>query len=221
MSDDQLLEAHQKRRNLKAFHVLYNRMSPKLRAWVWTFSRRYGFGRSEADDVYSDVTLRILKSTRAYDPALGNASCYLYGLTRHAVFSFLKNKTRHRVRLLGGADSKDRRPAEGELPDVVHALRKGLARLDSRGRKIMLLRVDEGRSLKEIASALEMTVPQARACYHRAVGELRQMIANIPTRHGLSRRKCPLRRGKSIDEQEKGVSDHSVPRASVPQWKRR
>jgi RNA polymerase sigma factor (sigma-70 family) len=189
MSDDQLLETHQKRRRPKAFQVLYDRMSPRIRAWVWTFSRRYGLGRAEEDDLYSDVTLRILKSTRAYDPALGNASGYLYGLTKYTVFSFLKNKTRHRMRLLGGVDPKDQKPAEWELPDAVHALRKGLARLDARGRKIMMLHVEEGRSLKEIASALEMTVPQARACYHRAVGELRQMIANTPTRHGLSRHK--------------------------------
>jgi hypothetical protein len=75
MSDDQLLEILQKKRDLKAFQILYDRMSPKIRAWIWNYSRRYRFTRSEEDDVYSDVTLRIAKSTRAYDPALGNASC--------------------------------------------------------------------------------------------------------------------------------------------------
>ena len=181
MSDNQLLEAHQKRRNLKAFHVLYDRMSPKLRAWVWTFSRRYGFGRSEEDDVYSDVTLRILKSTRAYDPALGNATCYLYGLTRHAVFNFLRSKTRHRARLLGGVDPRDREPSEEELPEIVYALRRGLAGLDARGRKVVLLRVEEGQSLKEIASALKISVPQTRKCYQQTVARLRRMLDRIPS----------------------------------------
>jgi len=183
MSDDQLLEIHQKGKHPKAFQVLYDRMSPRIRAWVWTFSRRYGFGRADEDDLYGDVTLRILKSTRAYDPALGHASGYLYGLTRHAVFSFLRNKTRHKVRLLGGVDPKDPRPNEGELPEVAHALHRGLAELDARGREIILLRVEEGRSFKEIAFALEMTVPKARMCYHQAVARLRHMIAHVPRRH--------------------------------------
>jgi RNA polymerase sigma-70 factor (ECF subfamily) len=178
MSDDQLLEALQKKRDLKAFQILYDRMSPKIRAWVWTYSRRYGFTRSEEDDVYSDVTLRIAKSTRAYDPALGNASCYLYGLTRHAVFNFLRDKTRHRMRPLEEVDLRDRKSSEQGLPEVTNALCRGLARLDARGRKVILLRVGEGRSLKEIASALKMTVPQARMCCHHAVARLRDMLAH-------------------------------------------
>jgi RNA polymerase sigma factor (sigma-70 family) len=186
MSDDQLLEVLQKKRNLKAFQILYDRLSPKIRAWVWTYSRRYGLARSEEDDVYSDVTLRIVKSTRAYDPALGNASCYLYGLTRHAVFNFLRNKARHKVRPLEEMDLRDRKSPEKELPEVTHALRRGLARLDVRGRKVVLLRVEEGRSLKEIASALKMTVPQTRMCYRQAVARLRRMLAHVPTRHSLS-----------------------------------
>ena len=130
--------------------------------------------------MYGDVTLRILKSTRAYDPALGHASGYLYGLTRHAVFSLLRNKTRHRARLLGGVDPEDRKHGEGELPKVAHALRRGLSELDARGRKIILLRVEEGRGFREIALALEITVRQARICYHRAVARLRHMIAGVP-----------------------------------------
>jgi len=178
MSDDQLLEAIQKRRDLKAFQILYDRMSPAIRAWVWTYSRRYGLAEPDEDDVYSDVTFRILKSTRAYDPALGNASCYLYGLTRHAVFTFLRNKSRHKARPLEGVDLCARRSSEKEWPEVAHALRRGLAKLDRRGRKVVLLRVEEGRSLKEIASALKMTVRQTRTCYHRAVARLRRVLAH-------------------------------------------
>jgi RNA polymerase sigma factor (sigma-70 family) len=174
-------------------------MSPRIRAWVCTFSRRYDLGRPEADDLYSDVALRILKSTRAYDPALGNASCYLYGLTRHAVFDFLKNKTRHRAKLLGGVDPGAPRPAEKELPEEVLVLRRELARLDARDRNVVLMRVEEERSLKQIASALKMTVPQTRMCYRQTVARLRRTLACIPSRHGLSRRKRPLRRGRSID----------------------
>ena len=192
MSDDQLLEAHQKRRSSKAFQVLYDRMSPRIRAWVCTFSRRYDLRRPEADDLYSDVALRILKSTRAYDPALGNASSYLYGLTRHAVFDFLKNKTRHRAKLLGGVDPRAPRPAEKELPEEVRALRRELARLDARGRNVVLMRVEEGRSLKQIASALKMTVPQTRMCYRQAVARLRRMLGRIPTSHGLLCSKKPI-----------------------------
>lgn len=180
MSDDQLLEAHQKRRSSKAFQVLYDRMSPRIRAWVCTFSRRYGLGRSEADDLYSDVALRILKSTRAYDPVLGNANCYLYGLTRHAVFDFLKNKTRHRAKLLGGADPRAPQPAEKELSEEVRALRRELARLDARGRNVVLMRVEEGRSLKQIASALKMTVPQTRMCYRQAVARSGVCLPMLP-----------------------------------------
>ena len=74
------------------------------------------------------------------------------------MISFLRNKTRHRARLLGGADLEDRKHGEGELPEVAHALRRGLAEPDARGRKIILLRVEEGRGFREIAVALEMTV---------------------------------------------------------------
>jgi len=196
MSDDQLLEVLQKKRDLKAFQILYDRMSPKIRAWVCTYSRRYGFTRSEEDDVYSDVTLRIAKSTRAYDPALGNASCYLYGLTRYAVFNFLRDKIRHRVRPLEEVDLRDRKSSEKELPEATRALRRGLARLDARGRKVILLRVGEGRSLKETAFALKMTVPQARMCCHRAVARLRDMLAyngNV-----LSNRRAMRRDGKAL-----------------------
>ena len=185
MSDDQLLEIHQKRQHPKAFQVLYDRMAPRIRAWVWTFSRRYGFGRADEDDLYGDVTLRILKSTRAYDPALGHASGYLYGLTRHAVFSFLRNKTRHRARSLARVDPKDRRPHKGESPEVVHALHRGLSELDARERKIILLRVEEGRSFKEIAFAFEMTAPQARMCYRQAVARLRRIIAQESRPHSV------------------------------------
>ena len=66
------------------------------------------------------------------------------------------------------------------MPEVVHALRRGLSGLDERGRKIILLRVEEGKSLKEIALALEMTVPQARMYYRQAVATLRHMIAHVP-----------------------------------------
>jgi DNA-directed RNA polymerase specialized sigma24 family protein len=112
------------------------------------------------------------------------------------VFAFLRDKTRHRVRPLEEVDLRDWKSSEKELPEVTHALRRGLARLDARGRKVVLLRVGEGRSLKEIASALKMTVPQARMCCHQAVARLRDMLTH--SGNVLSNRRTTRGNGKAL-----------------------
>ena len=94
------------------------------------------------------------------------------------MFNFLRTKTRHRMRPLGEVDPEDTRSSVmEETPDAAHVMRRRLASLDARERKVVLMHVEEGRSLKEIASALKMAVPQTRACYYQALGRLRHLPA--------------------------------------------
>ncbi|TCN28343.1 RNA polymerase sigma-70 factor (ECF subfamily) [Kribbella orskensis] len=151
-----------------AFEGLVDLHSADLHAYL---SRRTSGG--VADDLLADVWLAAFGSRDTFDPELGSARGWLFGIARHILQNYYR---RHKLRaVLGRAFRADRPTDEGAAVDarldaaaLVPALREALRSLPAVERELLLLVAWEHLTPSEAGQVLGIPAGTARSRLHRA-----------------------------------------------------
>jgi RNA polymerase sigma-70 factor (ECF subfamily) len=164
-------------------------------------ARRMSIGRDDAEDLVAEIYLRLVASVPHFEgrSAFGT---WLYRLAHNTCTDAYRRRAR-RARLTAGpyhfgqdADvgpdgALDGLPATwGDPVDALEAqirecyLGQALARLPDDYRRVVLLRLGEGRSTEEVAVLLGTTTDSVKAKLRRARRRLREDL--------LARRSCPF-----------------------------
>jgi RNA polymerase sigma-70 factor (ECF subfamily) len=167
----------------EALESLLERYEPQL----FRFSMRMCRNREDARDVLQESLLAAARTIGNFrgDSAV---STWLYAIAR----SFCIKRHR-KPQLTDGAAPLDASEAgalqvraPGRAPDdrvadreLLAAVDEAIDRLDPGYKEVLLLRDVEGLSAKEVASALEMTVPQVKSRLHRARVAVREQLAPL------------------------------------------
>jgi RNA polymerase sigma-70 factor (ECF subfamily) len=137
----------------EAFAVLYSRH----RAPLYRFALRLARSRADADEVFQDVWIAVIKGRQRYRPAARFAA-YLYSIAHRRVADAARAKSR-RAWLLADGDAEavatlDPSPlAVTENSALGAALAEALAALPMEQREAFLMQAEGGLSLDEIAEA--------------------------------------------------------------------
>jgi RNA polymerase sigma-70 factor (ECF subfamily) len=137
--------------------------------------------REEAEDLGQETFLRVCRQAPRYRPT-GQFRSWLFRIAGNLARSRLRRRRildwvrfepgRHDV--AAAEEPADRRL---EREEQRRAVRAALARLPDRQRQAILLRRYEGLSHREIASALNTTVPAVESLLHRALVALKKDLA--------------------------------------------
>lgn len=168
-----------------AMEALFDRYRKAVFGWLV----RHTESRSEAEDLYQDVWLRVIRGVEAYTP--GNFKAWLWRIVRnHAA----DNARRKRPALI--LDSPGEAVEDGDSlidaipdPDAVHVL-DGLDVAERRARlsaaverlspplkEVVLLRIQAELDFREIAELLNRPLGTVLARMHSAVARLKAIIA--------------------------------------------
>ncbi|MFF3518705.1 RNA polymerase sigma factor [Streptomyces sp. NPDC004393] len=171
-SDAQLTRSAQ---DAAAFALLVEQYSRALHGY---FARRVP---GAADDLLSEAWLQAFAARGTFDPAVGTARGWLFGVARNVLSGHLRR---------AGRDAGGPTP---EVDDPWHAvdqrldaralaprLRRALADLPAEERELLLLVAWEQLTPSEAASVVGIPAGTARSRLHRARGRLREQLAPPP-----------------------------------------
>lgn len=148
-------------------------------------SRLLGGGSLFAEDIVQNTFLKLIRSWKdslAPSPAL---SSWLYRVARNEMIDFVRKEKRQRLlhaehgeEIIGGQDApNDPRELTGAVSDQALGAAEALQRLTERERELVVLKVYEEKSYKEIAEITGLSVSNVGFILHAAMKKLATMLS--------------------------------------------
>ena len=130
--------------------------------------------RADAEDILSEVFLKVHSNLQTYDPQKASLSTWIYTIAHNAVCSYYRGKRLQELPLDEEivADSND--PVEQAL--LQELLARALETLSQREQDIIVLYYYHDLPLKEIAIKMGITYTNAKFIKSTAMGKLRTFM---------------------------------------------
>jgi RNA polymerase sigma-70 factor (ECF subfamily) len=129
-------------------------------------------GKDEAEDIVQTVFERVLAIAPSFDPAVGSARPWLFGVATRVALERKRSMRRFAAALL--TLSAQARPATENSGEARSDLERTLARLTPVKRAVLVLTEAEGFSCEEVAQMLKIPVGTVWTRLHHARRELRR-----------------------------------------------
>jgi RNA polymerase sigma-70 factor (ECF subfamily) len=167
-----------------AFLLLFRRWAPRLSRFL---TRATG-SRESGEDLLQETFLRILRAAPRFEPR-GNAGAWIYRISANLAYSYWRRQHASPFARSRGAPSplEVTTPAS-QSPDSRRMWRafqrdaiSALAKCPGNQRMVFLLKVDQGLTYEQIATALCCPVGTAKSRFHFAVRRLREELKQWET----------------------------------------
>jgi RNA polymerase sigma-70 factor (ECF subfamily) len=162
--------------DLNAFDQLYMlHVEP-----VYRFLHRRTLIREIAEDLTSSTFIKAMESIRSFNPEKGELRAWLYRIARNLMIDYYRS-TRPTVDIESVWDlpSDDIASLATEKHIDAAMLREAMQSLNADQREIVMLRVWEGLSYKEIAMLTGKSETNAKVIFSRAVSSLRSQLPSL------------------------------------------
>jgi RNA polymerase sigma-70 factor, ECF subfamily len=157
----------------EAFGVLYDRYAEKIYRFVYYKT----FDRVAAEDITASVFLKGFEKIRSFDTKRGNFSQWLYGIARNAVIDYYRSRKVHEdVEDIFDLGESDRTEEKIDARELLAKVEQYLETLSPRQREIVVLRVWEELSYKEIAAIVGGSEDSTKMMFSRMIRELREKL---------------------------------------------
>jgi RNA polymerase sigma-70 factor (ECF subfamily) len=168
----------------RAFHVLFDTYRDRLYFYVLQIQD----SKEIAEDIVQDTFLRIWLR-RDQLPAIEHFNAYIFRMAQNAVMTGLRRKALETTIL---QEKMAPVTTEAGVDDQLHfklvkdVIQKAVSTLPEQQKKVYLLRREEGRRIREIAQALNISEITVKRHLNRAQKALRQAIEiNFPYESGI------------------------------------
>lgn len=175
--DEKLLSDYSRRGDTASLSALVVRNA----RWMTAFLRGMLGSLSDADDVFQEAWLRVIRSRGAYRG--GSVKAYLAKIARTAALDYLRKKGKYVLSIDGGDDVRDDLACAEAAPDVsfetkatAEEILKSVASLRLPEREVVLMRVEGGLTFKEIAEQLELPLGTVLTRMRAATVKLRKKL---------------------------------------------
>lgn len=140
---------------------------------------RYVHGKvansSDAEDIVSDVFLKVYGNLDAFDEAKASLSTWIYHIAQNTVTDYYRRR-----RVFGEIPetATDDEDIEDDLinEEMLDMLADGLEKLEERSRNLIILHYYSGMKLKDIADKLGVSYVYAKVLHKKALETLRQYL---------------------------------------------
>jgi RNA polymerase sigma-70 factor (ECF subfamily) len=131
--------------------------------------------RAVAEDLTSQTFLRALEKIRSFDPRRGVFRAWLYRIARNAVIDYYRSQ-KHTAPLPDGWDAAGDDDTAHDPSALPPELQKAIAQLSEQQREIVLLRIWDGLSYKEIAEVVGKSDNNCKVIFSRAIAAIRSSL---------------------------------------------
>ncbi len=145
---------------------------------IYKYLLRRTLTRAVAEDLTSTTFLKALESIRSFDPKRGELRAWLYRIARNALIDYYRSPARSTVDIenVWGLQSSEVAELAAERSVDAEKLHKALSTLKPAQREVVLLRIWEGLSYKEIADLTGKSEGNCKVLYSRALSDLRTQL---------------------------------------------
>ncbi len=150
---------------------LYREYRDKVRGYVFSKLR----DTKDAEDLVSDVFLKICEKYNTFDADRASVSTWIYTITRNTVTDYLR-KDRTYSELPEDLPDGDEIDQALLRKETLEALGKALGGLDGRSRALIILKYYRKMSLKDIASRMDISYAYVKVLHNNALRILRESI---------------------------------------------
>ncbi|MFH1522205.1 MAG: RNA polymerase sigma factor [Patescibacteria group bacterium] len=157
--------------NLKEFGKLYDNYIDK----IYNFIYYKTFHKETAEDLVSQTFFKALEKINKYSPEIGSFSSWLYQIARNTVIDYYRTKkeTNNIEDIWDLKDNTDLERDEG-VKQKLEDVQKYLSALNKEQREIVIMRVWDELSYKEIAEITGKSEASLKMTFSRTINKLRQ-----------------------------------------------
>jgi RNA polymerase sigma-70 factor, ECF subfamily len=160
-----------KQGNTEAFGILYDRYLDKIYRFIYYKT----FSKEVAEDLTSDVFHKAFVKIASFDETKGIFAPWLYRIARNSVIDYYRTK-KSDVSIEDTFDVgvDERTPETLDAIADIGKVTAYLETINAKHREIIMLRVWEGKSYREIAEIIGGTENSAKMTFSRSIRELRE-----------------------------------------------
>jgi len=163
-------------REIQSLESLYNAYSAKVRAYI---ASRVS-NAMDAEDLCSDVFVKVSEHIGAYDPGKASYGTWIYTITQNTVRDYFRRAKRNTDMPLPEelplADLHADVEADILREENLEMLADALEKLSERERDVILLRFYHELSPREVADRLQISYANARYIQSVALKKLRELL---------------------------------------------
>lgn len=152
---------------------LYKEYYKKVYGYIYLRVRNH----AEAEDIASDVFVKITEKINTFDPEKASYSTWIFTITKNRVIThFRQHRESVDIEELQLADDTDSPLDAAILNERSTVLAAALKQLTERDRDIIIARYYYDHSFKQIGEMMDMTEANARVAHGRALKKLKELI---------------------------------------------
>lgn len=171
MTDDKNIILSCQKGELEQFGRLYDKYIRKIYDFIYYKVNH----RETAEDICSLVFTKALKKISAFDPEAGTFQAWLYQIARNSVIDHYRTqKQADNIEDYWSLSADTDLPRDLEIKLKLEEVDQYLKALNSRQREIIIMRLWQGLSYREIADALEQSEGSVKMAFSRGLNKLRQ-----------------------------------------------
>ncbi len=141
---------------------------------IYNFVYYKTYHKETAEDLVSLTFMKALENIGGYKPSRGSFAAWLYGIARHAVVDYFR-ASRPSVNIEDVWDLSDSKDLAIDLDarEKLEAVKKHLAKFSPAHREIMILRLWQGLSYREISEISGFSEANCKMIFSRNMAKLR------------------------------------------------
>jgi len=156
--------------NLEEFSFLYDKYADK----IYNFIFYKTFHKQTAQDLVSVTFMKALEKLDRYDPKKGNFSSWLYRIARNNVIDHYRSKKINlNIDDFWSLVSKDNVEKEVGAKKELDEVKKHITKLGQEQREIVIMRIWDELSYKEISQVLGKSEAACKMIFSRAINSVR------------------------------------------------
>jgi len=157
--------------NLEKFGLLYDSYARKIYDFIYFRTMH----KETAQDITSQTFFKALSNIGNFDPQKGHFSSWLYQIARNNVIDHYRSKRSEiDIETVWDISSDEDLQAAALNGEIMEKLKKYLSNLKPEHRQIIMMRVWDGLSYKEIADILGKSEDSCKMMFSRVIGKLRE-----------------------------------------------
>jgi len=157
--------------HLEDFCYLYDSYFRKIYNFIY-FKTHH---RQSAEDLTSQAFFKALENIKKFSPAKGQFSSWLYRIARNSVIDFYRGrKNEADIADIWDLSSPEDMAADAVLKEQLERVKEYLTRFDSQQREIIIMRVWDGLSYREISEILGKSEASCKMSFCRGLAKLRE-----------------------------------------------
>lgn len=131
--------------------------------------------RQDAEDLASDVFLKVFEKLDSFDESKASLSTWIYTITRNTLTDYYRTR---RVFEEVPETLENGGCVEDEVcnAEMLETLASALQALEERERDIIILRFYSGKTLKEIAEQMDISYAYVKVLQNKALGNLKKFF---------------------------------------------